>query len=60
MQKTSLDMTQGDVLGGLLAFSVPALIGNLLQRRIIFPIVFTCILPILQKQFHPRIILMAF
>ena len=31
MQKTSLDMTQGDVLGGLLAFSVPALIGNLLH-----------------------------
>ena len=32
MQKTSLDMTQGDVLGGLLAFSVPALIGNLLHQ----------------------------
>ena len=25
-------MTQGDVLGGLLAFSVPALIGNLLHQ----------------------------
>ncbi len=32
MQKNSLDMTQGDVLGGLLAFSVPALIGNLLHQ----------------------------
>ena len=32
MRKTSLDMTQGEVLGALLAFSVPALIGNLLHQ----------------------------
>ena len=31
-QKSSLDMTQGDVMGGLLAFSVPSLIGNLLHQ----------------------------
>ena len=31
-QKSSLDMTRGDVMGGLLAFSVPSLIGNLLHQ----------------------------
>lgn len=31
MRTSSLDMTRGDVLGGLLAFSVPSLIGNLLH-----------------------------
>ncbi len=30
--KSSLDMTQGDVLSGILAFSVPSLIGNLLHQ----------------------------
>ena len=32
MRNTSLDLTHGDVLGGLLAFSVPSLIGNLLHQ----------------------------
>lgn len=32
MRRTSLDMTEGDVLAGLLRFSVPALIGNLLHQ----------------------------
>lgn len=32
MRNSSLDLTQGDVLGGLLAFSVPALIGNFLNQ----------------------------
>ena len=31
-QTSSLDMTRGDVMGGLLAFSVPSLIGNLLHQ----------------------------
>lgn len=31
-RKSSLDMTQGDVTRGLLAFSVPSLIGNLLHQ----------------------------
>ena len=32
MGNSSLDMTQGDVLKGILAFSVPSLIGNLLHQ----------------------------